>query len=121
MRLHFPVKRVLGLPWPKRSEVVANHSPSYTAEVKNEWSYTSNSSVCLRGVDRATLPFKGGLLRFFSGRIITVSEFGGCLCISLQGDRSLFGWMLHHLILMHCKNLEDRHWGKHPQLKPENS
>jgi len=32
----------------------ADHSPSFSAEVKNEWSYTSTSPVCLHGVDRNT-------------------------------------------------------------------
>ena len=57
MRLHVPIKLVLGLPWSKRLGVVVSHSPPYTAEVKNEWSYTSTPSICLHGVDRTTLPF----------------------------------------------------------------
>ena len=56
IRLHVPIKLVLGLPWPKRSGVVVNYSPPYTTEVKNEWGYTSTPSICLRGVDRAALP-----------------------------------------------------------------
>jgi len=57
MRLHVPIKLVLGLPWPKRSGVVLCHSSPYIAEVKNEWSYTSTHSICLHGVDKETLAF----------------------------------------------------------------
>jgi len=38
----------------KRPGRDADHSPSFSAEVKNEWSYTSTSPVCLHGVDRHT-------------------------------------------------------------------
>jgi hypothetical protein len=29
-----------------------NHTPPSSTKVKNEWSYTSIPSVCLRGIDR---------------------------------------------------------------------
>jgi len=31
-----------------------DHSPASSAEVKNEWSYTSTPPMCLYGVNRAT-------------------------------------------------------------------
>lgn len=102
IRLHVPIKLVLGLPWPERSGVVINHSPPYTAEVKNEWTIPL---LLLYAYIAWTghLPFEGGLPRiFFSpGRIITGFGFGGSGCIRLQGDRIFFRWMVQHLIIMH--------------------
>jgi hypothetical protein len=34
-----------------------NYSPSFRAEVKNEWSYTPSSPICLHGVDRDSFIF----------------------------------------------------------------
>ena len=38
-------------PGVKRLEREVNHVPSSSAEVKNEWSYTSTPYICLHGVD----------------------------------------------------------------------
>ena len=35
----------------------ANHSRLSSVEVKNEWSYTSAPTVCIRGVDRYNFTF----------------------------------------------------------------
>jgi hypothetical protein len=35
-----------------------NHLPPFSAEVKNEWSYTSAPLVCLYGLDRDKFTFK---------------------------------------------------------------
>jgi len=35
----------------------ADHSPHTSAKVKNDWSYTSPPTVCLRGVQKDSLPF----------------------------------------------------------------
>jgi hypothetical protein len=42
----------------KRSGALINHSPPSSAEVKNEWSYTSRPSICLHGVDREKFIFQ---------------------------------------------------------------
>jgi hypothetical protein len=34
-----------------------NHSPPSSAEVKNEWSYTSTHPICLHGKDKENLTF----------------------------------------------------------------
>jgi hypothetical protein len=39
------------LPGVKRSGREVNHSPTYCAEVKNEWSYTFTSPICFHVVD----------------------------------------------------------------------
>jgi hypothetical protein len=36
----------------KQLELEVDHAPPYSAEVKNDWIYTSTPTVCLRGVDR---------------------------------------------------------------------
>jgi hypothetical protein len=47
-----PIKSVPRAPPPgiKRPVLQADHPPSSSAEVKNAWSHTSTSSVCLHGV-----------------------------------------------------------------------
>jgi hypothetical protein len=49
---HSPIEVVpgalsLGVKWPERE---ADHSPPYSADVKNAWSYTSSPSISLHGV-----------------------------------------------------------------------
>jgi len=44
-------------PGVKRSGTEANHSPSTSAKVKNEWNFTSSSLICLHGVDGETFTF----------------------------------------------------------------
>jgi hypothetical protein len=41
----------------KRSERGADHSPTSSAQVKNEWSYTSTHRVCVHGVVRNSFTF----------------------------------------------------------------
>jgi hypothetical protein len=41
-----------GVTWQRR---VVDHSPTSSVEVKNKWSYTSVSTVCLHGVDRENI------------------------------------------------------------------
>jgi hypothetical protein len=41
----------------KRPERDADQLPSYNAEVKNEWSYTSVPPICLNGVEKYTSLF----------------------------------------------------------------
>ena len=48
-----PIQCVLGFfPGVKRARREVDHKPSYSAEVKNEWRYTSTPLICLHGVDR---------------------------------------------------------------------
>jgi hypothetical protein len=39
-----------------RSEI--NHTPQSSAEVNDEWSYTSKPPVCLQSMDKENVPFK---------------------------------------------------------------
>ena len=50
---HLPTQWVPGAisPGVKRPGRDVNHLPPSTAEVKNEWSYTSAPPICLHGVD----------------------------------------------------------------------
>ena len=41
----------------RRQGPEAGHSPASSAEVENQWSYTSTPPVCLHGVDRDSLTF----------------------------------------------------------------
>jgi hypothetical protein len=41
----------------KRLGCEVNQSPTSSAEVKNEWSYTSTPPICLHGVDRENFVF----------------------------------------------------------------
>jgi hypothetical protein len=41
----------------KQLRYEVNHSPASSAEVKNEWSYSSNPPVCLHGIQRDTFTF----------------------------------------------------------------
>jgi hypothetical protein len=41
----------------KRRRRVVEHSPSSSAEVRNEWSYTSTAFIFLHGVDRDNFVF----------------------------------------------------------------
>jgi hypothetical protein len=43
----------------KRPGCEVNQSPTSSAEVKNEWSYTSTPLICLHGIDRDNFVFKG--------------------------------------------------------------
>jgi hypothetical protein len=45
------------LSWDKAAGREADHSPSSSAEVKNEWSYTSTPLIFLHVVDRKTSSF----------------------------------------------------------------
>ena len=53
-----PIQQVqgslLGIKW---QEHEVDHSPSPSAELKNEWSYTPTSPVGLHSVDRHTFKF----------------------------------------------------------------
>ena len=44
----------------KQFELEVDHAPPYSAEVKNDWIYTSTPPVCLRGVDRDKFIFCNG-------------------------------------------------------------
>jgi hypothetical protein len=44
-------------PGVNRVERAVIHSPTSSAEVKNEWSYTSTRHICLHGVDRNNFNF----------------------------------------------------------------
>lgn len=44
-----PIQYLTGLRGPKRD---VDHSPPFSAEFKNEWSYTSAPYICFYGVDR---------------------------------------------------------------------
>jgi hypothetical protein len=46
----YPVGTGGSLPGVKRPGIEADHSPPCSAEVKNDWKYTSNSSIRLHGV-----------------------------------------------------------------------
>ena len=41
-------------PGVKQPRCVVNYSPTCSAEVKNEWSYTCTTPLCLHGVDTET-------------------------------------------------------------------
>ena len=51
-------------PGAKRSGTVADHPPPTSAKVKNEWHFTSNSFICLRGLDGENfILYRIGVLR----------------------------------------------------------
>ena len=53
-----PIQWVHGyFPGLKRPECHVGHSRPCSVEVKNEWSYTSTSPICLHGVDRDNFTF----------------------------------------------------------------
>jgi len=47
-----------------------DHSPSSSAEVKNEWSYTSTSPICLHGMDRENFNF---YLKFITVAVFVIT------------------------------------------------
>jgi len=53
--------------WEKRPLCEANHSPPSSAEVKNEWSYTSTPPTCLHDVDRNNFTL---LCRYIKGKYV---------------------------------------------------
>jgi len=52
----------------KRPGSDVHNSPSSSAEVKNEWSYTSSSSPWLHGLDRINLSFTTGNTKKITAR-----------------------------------------------------
>jgi hypothetical protein len=50
--ISYRVRTVCSFPRRNRSGVEIDHSPSSSAEIKNEWSYASTSPVCLHSVHR---------------------------------------------------------------------
>ena len=48
---------VVSYPGINRPGREVNHSPPFSAEVKNEWSCDSTPALCLHGVDRDNLTF----------------------------------------------------------------
>ena len=54
-------KRLGSLPWVKRPERKADQSSHFTAEVKNQWSYTSTPTIRLNGDERGSSTLLEGL------------------------------------------------------------
>jgi hypothetical protein len=54
MPTQFPIRKVLGVlhTGTERPESEADHSPPSSAEVKNEWSYTSTVLICRHGANK---------------------------------------------------------------------
>ena len=51
--IQFPIQKVLGVPTgAERPGSEAHHSPRSSAEVKNEWSYTSTALIHRHGVNK---------------------------------------------------------------------
>ena len=75
-----PVRWVRGplSPVVKRPECEADFSPTFNAELKNEWSSTSAPNICLEGADRDNFTFIFSL----------VYQFSSCLFCALSIDIS---------------------------------
>jgi hypothetical protein len=94
----------------KRSWFELGHSPLFSAEVMNEWSYTCTPPVCLHGVDRGSFNFTHWLLviniygsnfplhRQFQGHACScVSTTVGQLSIMVVGNVASITWILFTL------------------------
>ena len=65
----------------KRPELPVNDSPPSSADVKNEWGYTSSSPICFHGVDKETSPLLGKLrvyLRYYTGSLRVIISWKAC-------------------------------------------
>ena len=62
------------------------HSPPFSAEVMNEWSYTCTPPVCLHGVDKGSFNFTHWLLviNTYGSNFLLRRHFQGhaCSCVS---------------------------------------
>jgi len=56
----------------------AYHSPPSSSKVKNEWSYTGNSPVCIYGIHRDNFTFRIRILKQF---IYLSGIFNSCHCL----------------------------------------
>jgi hypothetical protein len=60
-----------------------NHSPPSSAEVENEWSYTSNFRVCFLGLDRDNVYFLLLAISVAAAALVVVAVVVFCMGVKL--------------------------------------